>query len=67
LYNVPYNQVIFAVNGAQVGAVTVTPTLFDTLNSYGAIIVTGGVMGATLSTGLKVDFLSAAVTQRTAP
>jgi hypothetical protein len=73
LYNVPYNQIIFAVNGAQVGAVTVpaslvpSTSLFDTLNSYGAIIVTGGVMGATLSTGLKVDFLSAAATQRTAP
>jgi len=67
LYNVPDNQVIFAVNGAQVGAVTVTPTLFDTLNSYGAIIVTGGVMGASLSTGLKVDFLAAATQIRNAP
>jgi hypothetical protein len=60
LYNQPTNQVIYAVNGYQVAAFNVNNVAFDTVNDYGAIAVYGATNGATVSTGLIVDFFAAA-------
>lgn len=60
IYQQPLNQIWYTVNGAQVAAVNVTPALFDVINDYGACVVYGATNGATVSTGVKIDFIAAA-------
>lgn len=59
-YNAPSNLLVYTVNGYQVGSAAVTSLGFDVLNDYGAVVEYGATNGATVSTGLVIDFLSVA-------